>query len=86
MLYFIFQNRIHDGTQDVLPKETSLGPTAMGSCGRLYSCVYAPGCINDYSYVFKPEDDPFGRNSIFEEVKEDMDSMKCCVDFPKFRG
>lgn len=37
-----------------------LGPELVDESGGLYNDVYAPGCLNEWSWKYDPEQDPFG--------------------------
>jgi hypothetical protein len=48
----------------ILPEDNSdeenLGPELVDDDGQPYQDVYAPGCVNEWSWTYCPEQDPFG--------------------------
>jgi hypothetical protein len=46
--------------------QENLGPELLDSNGKVWVDVYAPGCLNEWSWKYNPAQDPFG--SILSEV------------------
>lgn len=44
----------------------NLGPVFVDETGMLYHNLYAPGCINEWSWSYRPDQDPFG--SIYDHI------------------